>query len=408
MFALRGAAIFIAVCSAALLAPTAHAQQQFKLDGRDQWTQPAEVDPASPQGILQQARVALASGEAKRAIALMDAWLERFPTSPLRPEALLVRGDGKVALGDEYNALFDYEDIARRYPFSSAFVPALEREFDIAKAYAHGLKKKFFNTFRVVSADDDAQELLIRIQERLPGSALAEKAGMELADYYFRNRDMPLAADAYDLFAKNYPRSSQVDKARLRTIYAYYSGYKGPEFDGKGLAEAASKLRELQSMQPQLAKQVGAEALLLRIYQSEAEKLLSQANWYWSVGDTISTERVIRRLVKQYPRSAAALQAMRQIDTVLQVLPESVRKAAPDYNAIRAQLIAASNQQISNAAAAAKADANAAAALKDASQKADTAPPAAAPPASAPPTTPPTTPPTAPPATPPAPPQPTP
>ncbi len=385
MFALRGAAIFCAVSCAALLAPAAHAQQQFKLDGRDQWSQPAEVDPASPQGILQQGRVALASGEAKRAIALMDAWLERFPTSPLRPEALLIRGDGKVALGDEYNALFDYEDIARRYPFSNAFVPALEREFDIAKAYAHGLKKKFFGTFRVVSADDDAQELLIRIQERLPGSALAEKAGMELADFYFRNRDMPLAADAYDLFVKNYPRSSQVDKARLRTIYAYYSGYKGPEFDGKGLAEAAGKLRELQSMQPQLAKQVGAEALLLRIYQSEAEKLLSQANWYWSVSDPISTERVIRRLVKQYPRSAAALQAMRQIDTVLQALPESVRKSAPDYAAIRAQLIAASNQQITDAAAAAKADAKAAAALKDVSQKADASPPNAPPPTATPP-----------------------
>jgi hypothetical protein len=129
-----------------------------------------------------------------------------------------------------------------------------------------------------------------------------------------------------------------VDKARLRVIYAYYSSYKGPQFDAKGLSEAAGKLRELKAVEPQLAKQVGADALLLRVYQSEAQKLLSEANWYWSVSDPISTERVIRRLVRQYPRSAAAIQAMRQIDVVLAALPESIRKSAPDYAKIREQL----------------------------------------------------------------------
>lgn len=330
----------VLVCALCCLSAASHAfaQQDFKLDGTDQWKPSEEVDPASPAGILQQGRVALARNEGKRAVSLMDAWLERYGNNPMRADALLIRADARLSLGDEYDALFDYEEIARRYPFTSAFVPALEREYDIARAYAAGLRRKFFGTFRIVNAEDDAQELLIRIQERLPGSALAEKAGMELADFYFRKRDMPLAADAYDLFVKNYPRSPQVDKARLRVIYAYYSSYKGPQFDAKGLSEAAGKLRELKAVEPQLAKQVGADALLLRVYQSEAQKLLSEANWYWSVDDPISTERVIRRLVRQYPRSAAAIQAMRQIDIVMAALPESIRKGAPDYAKIREQL----------------------------------------------------------------------
>jgi outer membrane protein assembly factor BamD (BamD/ComL family) len=334
---LRSFVTALLLCSCIATARAA-AQQEFKLDSRDQWKLADDVDPASPAGILQQGRVALARNEGKRALSLMDAWLEQYGNNPLRPDALLIRADAKLSLGDEYESLFDYEEIARRYPFSTSFVPALEREYEIARAYAGGLKRKFFGTFRIVNTDDDAQELLIRIQERLPGSALAERAGMELADFYFRNRDMPLAADAYDLFVKNYPRSSQVDKARLRVIYAYYSSYKGPQFDAKGLSEAAGKLRELQAMQPQLAKQVGSEALLIRVYQSEAQKLLSEANWYWGVDDAISTERVIRRLVRKYPRSAAAIQAMRQIDVVMKQLPESVRASAPDYSKIKAQL----------------------------------------------------------------------
>lgn len=334
----RTAAILALLVLGGTVGP-AWAQQDFKLDDRDQWKPAEEADPASPAGVLNQARIALARNEGKRALALMDAWLERYPLNPLRPDALLVRADAKLSMGDEYEALFDYEEIARRYPFSNAFVPALERELDIARAYAAGLKRKFFGTIRIVPSEDDAQELFIRIQERLPGSALAERAGMDLADFYFRKRDMPLAAEAYDLFVLNYPRSRQVDKARLRTIYAYYSGYNGPEFDAKGLLEASAKLRELQAVQPQLAKQVGAEALLVRVYESMAQKMLSDANWYWSVHDAISTEQVIRRLVRKYPRSAATLQALRQIDAVLAALPETVRAKTPDYAGIRKQLL---------------------------------------------------------------------
>jgi hypothetical protein len=138
---------------------------------------------------------------------------------------------------------------------------------------------------------------------------------------------------------QNYPRSTQADKARLRLIASHCSGYRGPEFDDKGLQEASSKLRALQATEPQLAKQIGAEAILLRIYESEADKRLTTANWYWQTGDPISAEREIRSLVKRYPRSVAAIQALRAVDQVLAKLPESIRKTAPDYAAIRTQLL---------------------------------------------------------------------
>ena len=328
-----------ALSAAAAAAAVTHAQQEFKLDQNDRWLELDAPEPGSPSSVVRMARLALAKSEPKRALALMDAWLERFPTDPMRPEALLVRADARVALDDEYGALFDLEDIARRFPYSGAFIPALEREFEIAKRYAAGLKRKFWGTFRWINADEDAEEILIRIQERLPASALAEKAGMALADFYYDRRDMALAADAYDLFVMNYPRSALADKARLRLIASHCSGYKGPEFDAKGLREASAKLRELQATEPQLAKQVGAEAILLRIYESEAEKRLTTANWYWQVGDPISAEREIRAMVKKYPRSVAAIQALRAIDPLLAQLPESVRRKAPDYGAIRRELL---------------------------------------------------------------------
>jgi outer membrane assembly lipoprotein YfiO len=329
----------VAALAAMLLATSSSAFAQseaFTLDQSDRWARTGELDPASDEAQLLEARRALLDNDPSRAKLLADRFLASRPLSPLRAEAFLIRGDAKFALDDEYEALFDYEEIARRYAGSEVFVAALEREYTIAKLYAGGLRRRFFGTFRVVSTYDDAQELLIRIQERLPGSELAEQAGMTLADFYFDNRELSLAADAYDLFIQNYPKSPNITKARLRLIYSYLAGFKGPDYDATGLIEAKSRLRDLQVTQPSLAQDIGAEAILVRIYESEASKLLSTADWYWRANDAISAELFIRRLVKQYPDSVATLDALRVIPRVIAKLPQSVIRGAPDYRALRA------------------------------------------------------------------------
>ncbi len=319
------------------MAPTASAQvQEFKLDKSDRWTEPADVDPMSDEGQILIMRRALEANDPGRAHTLAARFIEARPLSPLRAEALLVRADSTYRLDDEYNALYDYEEICRRYAGSEVFVTALEREFEIAKAYAGGRKRKFFGTFRIVSTYEDAQELLIRIQERLPGSELAEKAGLELADFYFNNRELTLAAEAYDLFLQNYPKSQHVTKAQLRLIYSYIAAFKGPSYDLTGLLEAKTRLRSLQVTDPALAQQVGADAILVRVYESEAAKLLSTADWYWQTDDAISAELFIRRVVKQYPDSVACLDALRVVPEVLTKLPATILRGTPDYKAIRA------------------------------------------------------------------------
>lgn len=313
--------------------------ERFVLDALDRWKKVADVDPSSEEAQLLAARRALLDGEATRAKNLANAFIERYPLSRYRPDALLIRGDATLAEGDEYEALFDYEEIARRYAGSEVFIPTLERELEIATAYAKGLKKRFFGTIRIIDSSEEAQELLIRIQERLPGSELAERAGMELSDFYFNRREMMMAAESYRLFIENYPRSAQVTKARMRLIYAYIAGFRGPEYDASGLLEARAKLRSLQALQPGLAQQIGAPAILSRIEESEAAKFLSTASWYLEVNDPISAEQSIRRLVQRHPTSIATLEALRIVPEVLQKCPESVARNAPDYRAMRRALL---------------------------------------------------------------------
>ena len=332
----RGLRTILAIVAAASATSFGAAQEQtYELTEDDRWSLLAEKDPDGEASQLLQVRRALGLDEPRRALNLVEGFLERAPFSTWRPEALLLKGDAQLALGNEYDALMTYEELVQRYPGSAVFVTALEREYDIAKAYAGGLKRKFLGLFRILDTADDAEELLIRIQERLPGSTLAERAGMTLADFYFERRDLFMAAEAYDIFIENYPRSTQIDKARLRLIYSYLANFRGPEYDAVGLLEAQARLRELQAIRPALAQKVGAEALLVRVYESDAIKMLQTARWYVEVGDPISAEYVIRRLVEAYPDSIATIDALRMIPSILARMPEAAVAAAPDYAAWR-------------------------------------------------------------------------
>ena len=319
-------------------APLAGAQEQtFELSPEDTWKPTKEIDPDSQQARLLRARQAILDGNPQRGEDIATAFIDQYPNSPLLPDAYLIRGDALLASDDEYEALFDYEEIARSFPNSAVFVTALEREFEIAKQYAHGRYRKLLGIIRILPAEDDAQEILIRIQERLPGSRLAEEAGMELADFYFRKRDLRMAAEAYDLFVENYPRSKDINKAKLRLIYSYLADYRGPRYDASGLEEARLRLEDLRVEEPGLAQRIGVEALLVRIYESDARKMLVTAEYYLSVSDPVSAEFTIRRLIERYPDSIASLEALRRIPGILKRVPEAVVKNGPDYRALRAE-----------------------------------------------------------------------
>ncbi len=321
---------------AALAAPVAG--QTFELSETDTWKVVESPAPGSPAERLAAARAALAAGEPRRAQTLASAWIKSYPEDPLLPEAFLLRGDALVAQGNYYKALFDYEFVARSFPASETFVIVLERELHIGTLYARGTKRKIFG-MRLLDAGDVAEELLIRIQERLPGSRLAELAGIELADFYFARRKMDLAAEMYSIFLQNNPRSEFVSRARRRLIYAHLASFKGPQWDASGLHEARARLKELKALEPATAEEIGADALLARIDESDARKLLVTAQWYNRVGDPIAAELYVRRLMETFPRTVAAADAMRFMERVLPNLPPSVLAAAPDYQALRQAIL---------------------------------------------------------------------
>ncbi|MEM6756035.1 MAG: outer membrane protein assembly factor BamD [Planctomycetota bacterium] len=302
----------LAAAWAVVACPMAVAQQTFTLDDEAGFVLVEPPDPSSPEGRLQAARTALAEDRLKDALQIVNAFIDNNPNSPFVIDARLIRGDIRVAEKSYYQALFDYEYVARTSPASEAWLIALEREFEIARVFVNGGKRKFLG-LRLIPAKSEGEELLIRIQERVPGSELGEKASILLADYFFDDGDMFQASEAYDLFLLNYPTSPQREWAMLRLIQANLARFRGPEYDATGLIEAGQRLAQYQAEFPASAERIGVDALDIRIADAMADKDLADARWYERRGNDVSAAYLYRRVVEDHPQSTAAQVAIARL-----------------------------------------------------------------------------------------------
>lgn len=306
-------ALLCALVATSLAASSALAQQQsFSLDENGEWKTFKTPDAGSDAEILQRARTLLAQNRPSPALKILDDFLEKNERTENAwlAEAYLLRGDAKTASSDEYDALYDYEEVIKSFPGTEQFAIAVEREMDIGIRYLNGLKRRFL-WLRIDSAVGVGEELLVRVQERMPGSRLAERANIELADYYYRVRDLKMAAEAYDVFLKNFPSSQYRQKAMQRRIYSNIGRFKGPRYDASGLLESQILIDEFSRTYPAEAEAGGLnDGLISRLDESAAAQMLDTAKWYLRRGDPVSARLTVRRLLRKHPESIAAVRGL--------------------------------------------------------------------------------------------------
>ena len=312
----------VAVMTIVFAAQPVGAEERFRLDD-GQWKAQARIDPASAEGQLQTIRKTLAQGQAKIAYKAIDQWIEDHSNHDLLVEAYLIRGDTWVTRRRYFKALFDYEYVVRMYPASEQFITACDREYEIAKIFASGMKRVWLG-MRVLPAAGEAEELYIRIQERLPGSDLGEKASLSLGDFYFDRREMTSASAAYDLFLQNYPHSEYRERAMLRLIHASLATFKGSQFDSTGLIDAQVRINQFEAEYPASAERIGVDSLKSKINELLALKHEQIGSWYQRQGNRVSASYMYQRVIKDYSDTAAAQAAANQLHTNQQ------RQAAPD------------------------------------------------------------------------------
>jgi outer membrane assembly lipoprotein YfiO len=246
--------------------------------------------------------------EQKRYDAAFDrlvAWLKAHPASSVRDRALLMTADALWGRGEGIKAFYYCDELMDRHPDSAYYQTALQKQYDIADAYLNG-KRDPWLFMHIADRNDEALEMLFRIQNRSPGSPTSENAMLRSADFYWARGDWDFAADAYGAYARTYPRSPRAKQAQLREAYSNLAQVRGPNFDPTPILNARATLKQLQSTDPELYK---AEALDEKIVLADrflARRVYLSGDYYKKIGKPDAAAHLYQRVVELYPTTPEA------------------------------------------------------------------------------------------------------
>jgi outer membrane assembly lipoprotein YfiO len=239
-------------------------------------------------------------------------WVKSHKKSPARDRGLFLLAQANFVIGNRLESFYEFEELMDLYPDSSLFNASLGRQYDIANGFVNGYKRRFLG-LALFSAEDEGIEMLYRIQQRSPGSPLAEKALLRTGDYYYSTSDFDLATDVYAAFVKSYPRSPEVPRVQLRQAFSYYAQFRGLRFDATPIVDAREKLAGILVEYPKLAEEENILPVIERIDETFARKLYQTADFYRRTDEPKAAVYLWRYLVQTYPKSPEAERARREL-----------------------------------------------------------------------------------------------
>jgi outer membrane protein assembly factor BamD (BamD/ComL family) len=269
------------------------------------------TQPAADPELLRLEQM-ITDGKNKEAVKQIVVWLRREKDSPLFDRGLYLEAEALYQYGNRIKAFFYLDELLDDYPESALYSQALEKQYQIADDFLNGYKRRFLK-IPMLGGEEEAVEMMYRLQQRSPGSPLAEKALLRTADYYYADRQFDLAVDAYGSYIKNYPRSEKIPRVKLRQAYANLAQFHGVRFDTTPITDAKAQLEDIVKTYPDLATQENIPALIAQIDQTFARKLAVTADFYRRTHAPVAARYTYEYLQKTYPGSPESAEAERAL-----------------------------------------------------------------------------------------------
>jgi outer membrane assembly lipoprotein YfiO len=292
--------------------PTTRRTWELTPDNRLQPVAPAppgvtRAKEGKPEGLdeLNAIDAQLAQKQYSAAFDRLVPWLKAHPTSSIRDRALLMTADALQASGQGIKAFYYCDELLDRHPDSAYYQAALQKQYAIADTYLNG-KKDSWLFLPIAGRQDEALEMLFRIQNRSPGSPVSENAMLRSADHYWANGDWDYAADAYSAYARTYPRSPRAKQAQLREAYSNLAQVRGPNFDPTPILNARATLRQLEATDPELFKGENLAEKIILADRFLARRVFLSADYYKRVGKPDAAAHLYQRVVELYPTTPEA------------------------------------------------------------------------------------------------------
>jgi len=296
--------------ASALCAP----QQRYEYS-QGQWVVRAAAEPEGPEAQVERVRSLVERGHNRQAAKQVKRFLKAHPDTPLREEAMNLAGAAMMNRGLYYQAFEWFEKQIGEFPNGPLLDRALDREYRIGDAFLKGKKRIAMGIF-YLPAHEEGLEILQRIAEHAPGTALAEQALLRMADYHRDNRQWEEAVIANDAYVQMFPDRPASPAAMLGAAQATHRTYRGRWWDETPLIEARQRYREYALVYPVRGREQDVQGKLDQITDQRAQKAFAIADYYRRVRRAAAAAYYYRQAQEYFPGTPWAQQASQQLSSL--------------------------------------------------------------------------------------------
>src|SRR5439155_22699451 len=158
---------------------------------------------------------------------------------------------------------------------------------------------------------EDARKNFRRIVERHPNSAYASRGRFLMGEAYYREGEFDKAIKEFETFMAFYPRHQIADLVQYRLSMSYYDQIKPIEQDQTLAAKALDHFRKLVKEYPESRYATDALGKIDICRGRLAQKEVWVAAYYYNgQGNAIGARQRLEKVLKEYPRTLVVPEAL--------------------------------------------------------------------------------------------------
>ncbi len=149
----------------------------------------------------------------------------------------------------------------------------------------------------------EARDSFRKIVERHPNSSWAPRARFLIGEAFYREAEFDKAVKEFETFLSFYPRHQIADLVQYRLAMSYYDQLKPVEQDQGLTAKAVEQFRKLVKEYPDSRYATDALAKIDVCRGRLAQKEVWVATYYFSQGNPSAARQRLEFVLKEYPRT---------------------------------------------------------------------------------------------------------
>lgn len=157
---------------------------------------------------------------------------------------------------------------------------------------------------------EDARGSFQKIVERHPNSSLAPRARFLIGEAFYREAEFDKAVKEFETFISFYPRHQIADLVQYRLAMSYYDQMKPVEQDQGLTAKALEQFRKLVKEYPESRYATDALAKIDVCRGRLAQKEVWVATYYFNQGNPSGARQRLELVLKEYPRTPVVPEAL--------------------------------------------------------------------------------------------------